>query len=62
MPETRLTRDVIVQERYDEIMAGLTPFLKSCGYNPKKDVVFLPISGLLGYNIKEPLPDKIAPW
>ncbi len=50
------------QERYEEIVNGLTPFLRSCGYNPKKDVVFLPMSGLLGTNIKDPVSSDIAPW
>ena len=50
------------QERYNEIVAGLTPFLKSCGYNPKKDIIFLPISGLLGHNLKDRVPANICPW
>ena len=50
------------QERYDEIVNGLTPFLRSCGYNAKKDVIFLPMSGLLGHNIKDRLADNVAPW
>ena len=41
----------------------LTQFLvKSCGYNPKKDIVFVPISGLFGTNIKDPVEPKLAPW
>ena len=41
----------------------LTQFLvKSCGYNPKKDIVFVPISGLYGTNIKDPVDPKVAPW
>ena len=40
----------------------LTPFLRSCGYNPKKDVVFVPISGLFGSNIKEPVSKDLCPW
>jgi hypothetical protein len=28
----------------------MVPFLKASGYNTKKDVVFLPISGLMGKN------------
>lgn len=51
-----------LQARYDEIVTGLTPFLKSCGYNPKKDIVFLPMSGLLGTNIKDAMPTDVAPW
>ena len=40
------------QERYDDVEKRLTPFLKQCGYNVKRDVQFLPISGLKGTNIK----------
>ena len=50
------------KERYDEIVTKLTPFLRSCGYNPKKDIVFLPMSGLLGQNIKDPAPASSCPW
>ncbi|KAI8881172.1 hypothetical protein K501DRAFT_274858 [Backusella circina FSU 941] len=38
------------QERYDEIVMKLIPFLKQTGY---KDVHFIPISGFSGANIKE---------
>lgn len=40
------------QERYDDVEKRLTPFLKQCGYNVKRDVQFIPISGLKGTNIK----------
>jgi len=40
--------------RFDEIIAGLSPFLKATGYSVEKDVVFVPIAGLTGDNIKEP--------
>ena len=50
------------KERYDEIVSKLTPFLRSCGYNPKKDIIFLPMSGLLGQNIKDPAPSSACPW
>lgn len=40
------------QERFDEVVTKLTPFLKQCGYNTKRDCVFLPVSGLMGYGIK----------
>ena len=50
------------KERYDEIESKLTPFLKSCGYNLKKDVVFLPISGLKGTNIKERVKPELCAW
>ena len=50
------------KERYDEIVTKLTPFLRSCGYNPKKDIEFLPMSGLLGHNIKDPVPAASCLW
>ena len=40
------------KERFDEVVTKLTPFLKQCGNNTKKDVVVLPVSGLHGYGIK----------
>ncbi|SAL98092.1 hypothetical protein [Absidia glauca] len=41
------------KERYDEIIAKLTPFLKQTGFNPKTDVYFMPVSGYTGANIKD---------
>jgi len=40
----------------------LTPFLKQVGYNVDKDVQFIPISGIKGTNIKEPMPKDVCPW
>ena len=31
-------------------------------YNIKKDILFLPISGLLGHNIKEKVPKNVCSW
>lgn len=45
--------------RYEEIVTKLGPFLRGCGYNPKKDLEFLPISGLHGTNIKDPVPKEV---
>ena len=39
--------------RWDEIVAKISPFLKSCGYNVQRDVQFVPISGLHGTNVKD---------
>ncbi|XP_024515754.1 eukaryotic peptide chain release factor GTP-binding subunit ERF3A isoform X3 [Selaginella moellendorffii] len=50
------------KERFDEIEKKMTPFLKSCGYNIKKDVQFLPISGLYGTNLKERMPTSVCSW
>ncbi|XP_074280169.1 uncharacterized protein LOC141605347 [Silene latifolia] len=50
------------KERYDEIESKMTPFLKGSNYNVKKDVKFLPISGLLGTNIKVRVDKSVCPW
>lgn len=47
--------------RYDEILLKLAPFLKQTGYNPKKDIHFMPLSGFTGANIKDRRPD-LCPW
>lgn len=39
----------------------LTQFLKTCGYNPKKDIAYVPISGLYGDNILKPV-DATKTW
>ncbi len=48
--------------RFDEIEKGLTPFLKGCGYNPKKDLQFIPISALYGHNVREQAPADACDW
>jgi peptide chain release factor subunit 3 len=40
------------KSRYDEIQAGLVPFLKKTGYTDD-DLIFVPISGLQGANIEK---------
>ncbi|CAI8594952.1 unnamed protein product [Vicia faba] len=50
------------KERYDEIESKMIPFLKQSGYNLKKDVLFLPISGLIGTNLKTRMGKSICPW
>ncbi|XP_020220414.1 eukaryotic peptide chain release factor GTP-binding subunit ERF3A isoform X1 [Cajanus cajan] len=50
------------KERYDEIESKMVPFLKQSGYNVKKDVLFLPISGLMGINMKTRMDKSICPW
>ncbi|GKV02498.1 hypothetical protein SLEP1_g14931 [Rubroshorea leprosula] len=49
------------KERYDEIESKMIPFLRSSGSNLKKDVQFLPMSGLLGSNVKMRLDKSICP-
>lgn len=50
------------KERYDEIESKMIPFLKSSGYNVKKDVLFVPISGLVGSNIKTRVDKSLCSW
>eukprot|EP00262_Sarcandra_glabra_P001811 TRINITY_DN1197_c0_g1_i2.p1 TRINITY_DN1197_c0_g1~~TRINITY_DN1197_c0_g1_i2.p1 ORF type:complete len:522 (+),score=121.42 TRINITY_DN1197_c0_g1_i2:346-1911(+) len=50
------------KDRFDEIESKMTPFLKSSGYNVKKDVKFLPISGLIGSNMKTRVEKSICGW
>eukprot|EP00899_Mesostigma_viride_P021619 jgi/Mesvir1/29459/Mv23034-RA.1 len=49
-------------ERYTEIQTKLTPFLKTCGYNTKDDVEFVPISGMSAENLKEHVSAERCPW
>ncbi|KAI3990999.1 hypothetical protein MKX01_026183 [Papaver californicum] len=50
------------KERYTEIESKMIPFLKSSGYNVKKDVQFLPISALLGSNMQTRMDKSVCPW
>ncbi|XP_077862239.1 eukaryotic peptide chain release factor GTP-binding subunit ERF3A-like isoform X2 [Saccoglossus kowalevskii] len=40
------------EERYEECQSKLIPFLKKVGFNPKKDIYFIPVSGMTGENLK----------
>lgn len=46
--------------RYEECKEKLVPFLKKVGFNPRKDIHFMPCSGLTGANLKEPA--EYCPW
>lgn len=48
--------------RYEECVGKLKPFLKGCGYAIKRDVRFLPISGLSGDNILREVSEATCPW
>ena len=49
------------QERYNKIVGSLKPFLLGVGYE-ESDLFFVPISGLTGENITEPLDKKVCSW
>ncbi|GLI61736.1 hypothetical protein VaNZ11_004162 [Volvox africanus] len=48
--------------RFDQIVSGLTPFLRQCGYNLKKEVTFLPLAALYGHNIRESVSKDLCSW
>ncbi|KAH9824685.1 P-loop containing nucleoside triphosphate hydrolase protein [Melampsora americana] len=50
------------QARFDEILNKLTPFLKGTGFNPSKDITFIPVSGYTGANIKEKVSKEKCAW
>lgn len=50
------------KERYEEIKTALTPYLSRYGFNPEKNVSWVPISGLKGINIVEKIDKKICSW
>lgn len=47
--------------RYTEIQDKLTPFLNQTGYKDE-DLIWVPIAGLTGANIVEPLDGKVCNW
>ena len=48
--------------RYNECKEKLLPYLKKLGFNPQKDLTFMPCSGLTGAGLKEPVDSKLCPW
>lgn len=49
-------------ERYEECVGKLKPYLKQCGYVIKRDVRFVPISGLSGDNVLKEVSLEKCPW
>lgn len=50
------------QDRYNEIVTALRPFLLQSGYHPDTDCTFVPVSGLNGDNIIKPAPAGTCNW
>merc|ERR1739838_872059 len=48
-------------KRYDYCKEQLTPYLKRVGFNPSKDIQFMPCSGLTGAGLMAPVGAD-APW
>lgn len=49
-------------ERYNECKDKILPYLKKLGFNPTKDLTFMPCSGITGMGIKEQISESICPW
>ncbi|XP_017012106.2 eukaryotic peptide chain release factor GTP-binding subunit ERF3A isoform X2 [Drosophila takahashii] len=50
------------QTRYNECKDKILPYLKKLGFNPAKDLTFMPCSGLSGYGLKDQVPETLCPW
>jgi len=50
------------KSRYDECVTKLRPFLKGCGFVIKREVKFIPISGLTGANVKDEVKESECKW
>ncbi|KAL7441901.1 hypothetical protein ACHAXM_008110 [Skeletonema potamos] len=50
------------KERYEHCIGKLRPFLKGCGFKIKKEVKFIPISGLNGANVKDEVAESECGW
>ena len=48
--------------RYKECRDKLLPYLKKCGFNPKTDIYFMPVSGITGAFLKDAPGEDICPW
>lgn len=49
------------KSRWDQIRESLTPFLLQCGYT-ENDLFWVPISGLTGANIIDPVGTDVCSW
>jgi peptide chain release factor subunit 3 len=50
------------KDRFYEIKDHLSPFLGNCGFNLEKDVYWVPVSGISGDNLKDPVDKKTCNW
>ena len=48
--------------RYNECKEKLVPYLKRVGFNPNKDIMFMPCSGLTGFNLRDGVQSDVCSW
>ncbi|XP_055545874.1 eukaryotic peptide chain release factor GTP-binding subunit ERF3A [Wyeomyia smithii] len=49
-------------ERYNECKDKILPYLKKLGFNPTKDLTFMPVSGFTGQGLREQIDESVCPW
>jgi len=50
------------EQRFNECKDKLLPYLKKCGFNPKTEIFFIPVSGLNGSFLRDIPPESVCPW
>ncbi|XP_026317566.1 eukaryotic peptide chain release factor GTP-binding subunit ERF3A [Hyposmocoma kahamanoa] len=50
------------EKRYNECRDKILPYLKKLGFNPGKDLSFLPVSGQTGQGLLERVTEDVCPW
>ncbi|XP_026464634.1 eukaryotic peptide chain release factor GTP-binding subunit ERF3B-like [Ctenocephalides felis] len=50
------------ENRYNECKDKILPYLKKLGFNPAKDLTFMPCSGQTGQGLKEQIEESVCPW
>lgn len=50
------------EARYNECRDKILPYLRKLGFNPAKDLTFMPVSGQLGIGLKDPIPESLCTW
>nr|CAD7397245.1 unnamed protein product [Timema poppensis] len=48
--------------RFNECRDKILPYLRKLGFNPQKDLTFIPCSGLMGLGLKDQLEESQCPW
>ncbi|KAG8040629.1 hypothetical protein G9C98_002625 [Cotesia typhae] len=48
--------------RYNECRDKILPYLRKLGFNPAKDLTFMPVSGQLGIGLKDAIPESLCSW
>ncbi|XP_011497307.1 PREDICTED: eukaryotic peptide chain release factor GTP-binding subunit ERF3A isoform X1 [Ceratosolen solmsi marchali] len=50
------------EARYNECRDKILPYLRKLGFNPAKDLTFMPVSGQLGIGLKDAIPESLCIW